>query len=361
MLSMRWVGMDVHARETSVAVVDQVSGEVLTGKITGRSAEVLAWLEEIEPPWRAVSEAGPTGYTLARQARARDREVAVCAPGLVPRRATDRIKTDARDALRLARLPAAGELALVRVPEPAEEQRRDLVRAREDVRVDLMRARHRLSQFLLRRALAFPGPGRAWTAAHRDRLCARRFADQASEITFQDMLQAHDGLLTRRARLEEALADLAPASPWAATIARLRCLRGIDTLSAVGLCAEVGDFGRFGHPQLLASSLGLVPSEDSSGSRRRLGSITTAGSQHARRLLVEAAWHERRPPRVSRALGRRQEGQGPRAVDLAWRAQRRLYQRWRRLEGERGTRSTLTAVAVARELSAFCWELARVA
>jgi transposase len=175
------------------------------------------------------------------------------------------------------------------------------------------------------------------------------------------MLQAHDGLPTRRARLEEALADLAPASPWAATIARPRCLRGIDTLSAVGLCAEVGDFGRFGHPQLLASSLGLVPSEDSSGSRRRLGSITTAGSQHARRLLVEAAWHSRRPPRVSRALGRRQEGQGPRAVDLAWRAQRRLYQRWRRLEGERGTRSTLTAVAVARELSAFCWELARVA
>jgi transposase len=359
MLSMRWVGMDVHARETSLAVFDQASGEVRGHTIRGRSEEVLRWLEALEPPVRAVYEAGPTGYGLARRAAARGIEVAVCAPGLIPRRPTDRIKTDARDALRLARLLAAGELVLVRVPEPAEEQLRDLVRAREDVRLDLMRARHRLSKFLLRRELIHPGPGRAWTQAHRAWLRGLRFADRASEVTFCDMLEAHQGLLARRTQLESALHEEALASGWAPVIARLRCLRGIDMLSAVGLCAEVGDFGRFGHPKQLAAYLGLVPSEDSSGERRRLGAITKAGSRHARRLLVEAAWHYRRPPRVSPELHRRQQGQDPRAVALAFRAQRRLYERWRRLEGERGKRATLTAVAVARELSAFCWELAR--
>jgi transposase len=318
----------------------------------------MAWLETLERPWRAVYEAGPTGYGLARQAAERDLEVAVCAPGLIPRRPNDHIKTDPRDALRLARLLAAGELALVRVPAPAEEQLRDLVRAREDVRVDLMRARHRLSKFLLRREIVFPGPGRAWTGRHRDWLVGLRFEDRASEIAFVDMLHAHDGLISRRERLQEALTELVPTSPWAAQVGRLRCLRGIDTLSAVGLCAEVGDFGRFSHPRFLSSYLGLVPREDSSGERRRLGAITKAGSRHARRLLVEAAWHYRRPPRVSAALAARQRGQDPGAVELAWRAQRRLHARWRRLEQERGKRSTLTAVAVARELGTFCWELA---
>lgn len=361
MLSMRWVGMDVHARETSVALFDQASGELRQRRIAGRSGQVLAWLQTLERPFAAVYEAGPTGYGLARRARERGLDVRVCAPGHTSRRPTDRIKTDARDALRLARLLAAGELALVRVPDPAEEQMRDLVRAREDLRLDLMRARHRLSKFLLRREVVHPGPGKAWTQQHRRWLCSVRFADAASEIAFQDMLHAHDVLLGRRAHLEGALAELAPSSPWGPTIAQLRCLRGIDTLSAVGLCAEVGDFGRFGHPKLLAGYLGLVPSQDSSGDRRRLGSITRAGSRHARRLLVEAAWHYRRPPRVSAELARRQQGQDARAVDLAWRAQRRLYRRWQRLEAERGKRSTLTAVAVARELSTFCWELARVA
>jgi transposase len=360
MPSMRWVGLDVHARETCAAVFDQDSGEVTTRRIAGRADEVVGWLETLGRPWRAVYEAGPTGYGLARLGAARDLAVDVCAPGLIPRRPNDHIKTDPRDAMRLARLLAAGELVLVRVPEPAEEQMRDLVRAREDVRLDLMRARHRLSKFLLRREIAYPGPGRAWTGRHRDWLRGLRFDDLASEITFTDMLHAHDGLIARRDRLQQALTDLVPSSPWAQLVGRLRCLRGIDTLSAVGLCAEVGDFGRFSHPRQLASYLGLVPREDSSGERRRQGAITKAGSRHARRLLVEAAWHYRRPPRVSAALAGRQAGQDPRAVDLSWRAQRRLHGRWRRLETERGKRATLTAIAVARELSGFCWELDRV-
>mgnify|MGYP001197139711 CR=1 FL=1 len=360
MLSMCWVGLDVHARETAVAVFDQATGEVHQARVRGRSQEVLAFLEDLQRPFRAVYEAGPTGYTLARLARARGLELAVCAPHTTARRPTDRIKTDARDALRLARLLAAGELSLVRVPEVVEEQLRDLVRSREDVRIDLMRARHRLSKFALRREIVYPGPGGAWTGRHRDWLGTLRFADAASELVFADMLEAHDLLLSRRARLEQGLAELVGASPWGELVGRLRCLRGIDTLSAAGLCAEVGDFTRFAHPKLLAGYLGLVPSEDSSGERRRLGSITKAGSQHARRLLVEAAWHYRRPPRVSAELARRHQGQDPRAVALAWRAQRRLHGRWRRLEGERGKRSTVVAVAVARELSTFCWELARL-
>lgn len=185
-----------------------------------------------------------------------------------------------------------------------------------------------------------------------------RFADDASEVVFQDALYAHDTMLARRDRLERALAELADQSAWVQTIGRLRCLRGVDTLSAVGLVAEVGDFQRFSHPSKLAGFLGLVPSEDTTGDRRRQGSITKAGSKHARRLLVEAAWHYRLPPRMSSTLERRQRGHDPRAIDAAWRCQRRLYQRWQRLDQERGKRRTVVAVAVARELSTYCWELA---
>jgi transposase len=356
--SMRWVGLDVHARETAMAVLDQATGEIQTRKLRGRPRELLRSLEGLERPWRAVYEAGPTGYVLARAAAESGLDVRVCAPGHIRRHPTDRIKTDRRDAERIARLLFAGELKLVRVPSVEEEQLRDLVRAREDVRVDLMRCRHRLSKFCLRRELHYPGPGKAWTLAHRDWLCRLEFADRASAVTFEDYLHAHDVLLGRRDRLEQALSELAADSPWAQTIGRLRCLRGIDTLSAVGLCAEVGDFARFSHPKLVASYLGLVPSEDTSGERRRLGSITKAGSKHARRLLVEASWHYRRPPRVSQQLRCRQRGQDPRAIDVAWKAQRRLYRRWQHLETQRGKRSTIVATAVARELALFCWELA---
>ena len=361
MPSMRWVGLDVHARDTCAGVFDQDSGEVVTQRIAGGADQVIGWLETLEGPWRAVYEAGPTGYGLARKSAARGMAVEVCAPGLIPRRPNDHIKTDPRDAIRLARLLAAGELVVIRVPTPAEEQMRDLVRAREDVRLDLMRARHRLSKFLLRREITYPGPGRAWTASHRDWLVGLRFDDPASEITFTDMLHAHDGLICRRERLQAAIVELvpviAPGPVWWAAFAAYAA----STPSQRSGCARRwATLERFAHPRHLASYLGLVPREDSSGERRRQGAITKAGSRHARRLLVEAAWHYRRPPRVSAALAQRHAGQEPRAVDLAWRAQRRLHGRWRRLETERGKRSTLTAIAVARELSGFCWELARV-
>ena len=229
----------------------------------------------------------------------------VCAPGLVPRGSSDRVKTDQRDAERLVRLLVAGELRRVMVPSLAAEGLRDLVRAREDLRGDLMRARHRVSKLLLRHDVRFDGPQRNWTQPHLRWLSTVRFDQPGTQAAFDDYRGAVEALIIRRGELERQIAEQLPISPWAQSAQRLMCLRGIDTLTAAGLCAEIGDFGRFGHPEQLMSYLGVVPSEHSSGSRRRQGSITKSGSQHARRLLVEAAWHYRQPPRISEPLRRR--------------------------------------------------------
>ena len=173
-----------------------------------------------------------------------------------------------------------------------------------------------------------------------------------------DYLGAIDALIVRRDTLEAHIERLVPVSPWAQPVARLRCLRGIDTLSAVGLCAEIGDWHRFAHAARVMSYLGLVVSEDSTGERRRQGQITKTGSRHARRLLVEAAWHYRRPPRRGKTLAARQAGQDAHVLALSWKAQQRLHQRWQRLDTERGKRRTIVAVAVARELAGFCWAIA---
>jgi transposase len=352
----RWVGLDVHANQTAGAVFDDATGEVVSRRIMGRPHEVLGWLVELERPIRAVYEAGPTGYGLARGGRAAGIDVQVCAPGMIVRAATERVKTDKRDAIKLARLFAAGQLVLVHVPRVEHEQLRDLARCREDARQDLMRAKHRIGKFLLRREIYYDG--RSWTREHRAWLAGRRFADPASEATFADYLHAHDVLLARRDTLDRAIDRLAISCAWAPTIARLRCLHGIDTLGAFGLCAEVCDFQRFGRARALSAYLGLVPSENTSADKRRLGSITKAGSTLARRLLVEAAYHYRRPPRVGGSLLRRQDGAEPWVIDLSWRAQRRLHGRWQRLRAERGKHNGIAAIAVARELSHYVWELA---
>ena len=255
------------------------------------------------------------------------------------------------------RLLLAGRLHAVRVPGPAEEALRDLVRAREDVRVDLMRARHRVSKLLLRHGVRFED--RAWTERHARWLAAVELEHQAAQATLLDYRGAVDALVHRRAQLEREIAVAVPASDWAALVARLRCLRGIDTLSAVGLCCEIGDFARFARAGQVMSFVGLVPSEESTGERRRLGSITKTGSHHARRLLVEAAWQYRNPPRVGRELADRQSDQPAEAVAISWSAQQRLHRTWRRLE-RRGKRRTVIAVAVARELTGFCWAITRI-
>jgi len=357
---IRWVGLDVHASKTAVAVIDTATGELSKRTVFGRPHEVLEFLAGLPAPVRAVYEAGPTGYGLARRGRAIGIDVQVCAPGLIPQAGPgSRVKTDAKDALKLARLHAAGQLGLVVVPTVEQEQVRDLVRAREDVRADLMRARHRLGKLLLRREIYYQGRCRPWTDEHRKWLTSVRFDDVATESTFQDYLHAHDQILHRRDLLDAHINEVARSCCYAEHVRRLRCMRGIDTLLALGLCAEFRDLTRFDKPHQVAAFVGLVPSENSTGERRRQGSITKAGSPHARRLLVEAAWHYRKPARVSGELLRRQEGVDPTSIDIAWRAQRRLHARWRELHQRRGKRATITAIAVARELSHFCWEITR--
>jgi len=354
----RWVGLDVHASQTACAIFDSETGEVITRRMLGRPHEVMGVLLELERPVRAVYEAGPTGYGLARRARAAGIDMQVCAPGMIARSPTERIKTDKRDAMKLARLHAAGQLVCVHVPSVEHEQLRDLARCREDARQDLMRAKHRIGKFLLRRELYYPGRGRAWTKGHRAWLASLRFADAASDATFCDYLPAHDTLAARRDELDRTIDTLARECSWAETIARLRCLHGIDTLGAFGLCGEICDFQRFTRPTALSAYLGLVPSENSSGDKRREGSITKGGSTLARRLLVEAGYHYRRPPRIGGALLARQDGAEAWVVDLSWRAQRRLHGRWQRLRSERRKHNGIAAIAVVRELAHFCWELA---
>jgi transposase len=350
-----WAGLDVHAAKVIAASVDGVSGELRFTRLGGATGGVVAFCRALPAPVRVAYEAGPTGFGVARELAAVGVECVVAAPGKIARAPQDRVKTDRRDAERLVRLLMAGELHPVRVPSVAEEALRDLVRSREDLRGDLMRARHRVGKLLLRHDVRFEGNN--WTQAHREWLAGVRLAEPVAQAVLEDGVGAIDALVVRRDGLERQMTALVPASPWAVEIARLRCLRGIDTLTALGLCAEIGDFGRFKRPGQLMSYLGLVPSEHTTGDKRRLGSITKSGSQHARRLLVEAAWHYRRQPRVGRELATRQDGQPQHVTAISWQAQRRLHRTWRRLDHERGKRRTIVAVAVARELAGFCWAI----
>jgi transposase len=353
-----WAGLDVHAAKVVAVCVDAESGEMITRKLPGQTAKVVEFVAGLPGPVRVAYEAGPTGFTLARALREVGVGCVIAAPGKIERPAQDRIKTDRRDAERLVRLLMVDGLHPVRVPDPAEEALRDLVRAREDLRGDLMRARHRLSKLLLRHDVSFDGPGGNWTDTHRAWLARVRLGDVAAQITLADYVGAIEALLVRRDALERSIGELVPASPWAQTVARLRCLRGIDTLSAVGLCAEIGDFARFERPGQLMNFLGVVPSENTTGQKRRQGAITKSGSRHARRLLVEAAWHYRKAPRSSQVLARRQAGQPEHVLQISWKAQQRLHRTWNRLDRDRGKRRTIVAVAVARELAGFCWAIA---
>jgi transposase len=353
-----WAGLDVHAGKTVAVTVDRESGELCSRRLSGKTSEVVEFCAGLPGPTRVAYEAGPTGFTLARALERAGIGCVIAAPGKIERPAQDRVKTDRRDAERLVRLLMVDGLHPVRVPSTEEEALRDLIRAREDVRGDLMRARHRLSKLLLRHDISFDGPGQNWSISHRQWLGRLELDDWGAQVTLLDYLGAIDALLVRRDALEVTIGQLVPDSPWAQTVARLRCLRGIDTLSAVGLCAEIGDWERFGRAGQLMSFLYVVPSENSSGEKRRQGAITKSGSRHARRLLVEAAWHYRRPPAKGVTLKRRQGGQSPHVIALSWKAQQRLHRTWRRLDAERGKRRTIVAVAVARELAGFCWAIA---
>jgi len=273
----------------------------------------------------------------------------------VPQRPGDRIKTDTRDARKLARLLAGGLLEPIHVPSRELEAARDLVRAREDARLDRMRDRQRLSKFCLRHGRLLPTS--SWSVVRRKWLGEQQFEFAAEQLTFDTYVHAVDLVDARIEALERAIRETAEQGPWRELVARLRCLRGIDTLSALALVAEIGDFSRFRSAQELMAFVGLVPSEHSSGEQRRQGSITKVGNSHVRRLLVEAAWHARRRPKVGYELARRQRGQDAATIERAWRCQQRLYSRWQRMAG-RGKPQQKIVVACARELAGFVWAVA---
>jgi transposase len=355
--TMTWAGMDVHARSTHAAAIDVLTGELRRARFGPGIEDVVAWLAELSGPVRAVYEAGPTGFGLYRAACAAGITIEVVAPSKTPRASGDRVKTDRKDAERLARLAMAGELSPVSVPDEFIEAARHLTRTREHARADLLRARHRVSKLLLLHGRVYPGTT-TWNREHRRWLGAQSFELAPTELAYVDLLAAVDGLVARKDALEERLSRLAQDERLWPTVARLRAFRGLDTLTALAIHLELGgDWQRFRSPRRLFAWLGLTPSLEQSGQSSVQGTITKTGSAYARRLLVEAAWHYAREPRIGATLANRQTGQPDHILQIAWRAQHRLHRLHRRLR-DRGKPHNLTTVAVARELAGFLWAAA---
>jgi transposase len=302
---------------------------------------------------KACYEAGVSGYDLYRRLAALGVACDVIAPALTPRRPGQRVKTDRRDAAKLVRLFRAGELTAIHVPDETEEAGRDLVRCRDDIRRDVLRWRHRVLKLLARHGRVYMA-GKNWSQAHWRWIRSQQFDQPPLQRAFEASLFALEQALARQAELDKEVEALATTEPYREPVGWLRCFRGLDTLSAVILLAEVVDFARFRRPRELMAYRGLVPSEYSSGDSQRRGALTKAGNSHARRVLVEAAWHYRHRPTVGRALALRSEGQPPAVVAQAWRAQQRLHRRYRHLVGH-GKRSPFAVAAVARELVGFIW------
>jgi transposase len=350
------VGLDVHARSIVACGLDTATGQVRRRRLVPLSGAVLDWLRELPGPAAVAYEAGPTGFGLARDLTAAGVRCMVAAPSKLQRPAGDRIKTDARDALHLARLLRMDEIVGVRVPGVAEEAARDLVRAREDVRGDLMRCRHRVSKLLLRHGIVYAG-GHPWNGVHEAWLRGQQFTHRGVQLAFDADLEAMLLTLDRRNRLDKAITDMAADCEYTAVVHRLGCLRGVSTLTAFGLAVEVGDWRRF-TGATIGAYLGLVPTESSSGQQRSQGSITKAGNTHARRLLVEAAWHHRRAYRTPGPVMRaRWSLATPAATARGHAGNHRLHQRWQTFIA-RKKRTVIANVAVARELAGWCWSLA---
>jgi transposase len=316
-----------------------------------------AGCSELPQPVRAVYEAGPTGFALFRAAREQGVAIEVVAPSKTARPAGERVKTDRKDGELLARLSLAGQLRPIAVPSECVESARHLMRAREQLRGDLLRARHRVSKLLLQHGRVYPEPT-TWNQRHRLWLGRQRFEQQPTELAFIDLLAAVDALVARKAALDERLSRLATDERLWPTVSRLRCFRGVDTLTALALHLELGgDWRRFRSPRPLFSWLGLTPSLEQSGEAKSQGSITKTGSSYARRLLVEAAWHYTRKPAIGATLRNRQQGQPDHVLQIAWRAQHRLHRQHQRLR-QRAKPHNVATVAVARELAGFLWAAA---
>ncbi len=357
-----FVGLDVHkdsidialaeaARDSEVRHLATVAGG--TASVTKAMRRLVSACHELH----LVYEAGPCGFALQRHFAALGWRCDVVAPSSIPRPSGERVKTDRRDAMKLARLARVGELTPVRVPDSADEAIRDLVRGREDAVREQRNARHRLKALLLRNGIAYSGRS-SWTAAHLRWLARLTLPHPAQQIVFQEYLHAVSEAGARIVRHEQAMRDALSTWSLAPVVVALQALRGVQLIAAITLVAEIQDFWRFASPRQLMAYLGLVPREDSSGPRRRQGAITKAGNSAARRMFVEIAQQYRLPARVSPVIAQRQ-AQLPKAVtDIAWAAQMRLCSRYRRLAARRVHHNKIV-VAIARELCGFVWAIAR--
>lgn len=357
-----FVALDVAKLKNAVAVaLAGRAGEVrYLGEVANTDAATRNLVTKLAAKYRRLTfcyEAGPTGYGLYRLIRSLGHDCIVVAPSLIPTKPGDRVKTNRRDAVGLAKLLRAGELTAVWVPDARHEAIRELARARDMTQKDLRSKRQQISGFLLRLGRHYPGKKR-WGKAHLNWLTSLKLDHLEQRITFEELMLAMRHAKERSERLEQAIRDSVPDWSLASVVVALQAMRGIDLITAFGFLAEIGDLSRFESPRQLMAYLGLVPSERSTGDNVRRGRITKAGNIRARRLLVESAWSYRFPARVSKEKLAKVEA-APRAVqEIAWKAQTRLCGRFRSLT-RNGKRSTIVATAVARELSAFIWAINR--
>lgn len=360
MRDLRFVGLDVHKESIVIAVAEGSGGEPhVVGTIPHDTKILLKHLRRIagDGRIRCCYEAGPTGFTLCRALRSEGVECAVIAPSLTPQQPGDRVKTDRRDAERLARFLRSGDLTEIHIPDASTEAIRDLERAREDAKNAQNVARRQLQKFLLRHGHRFDGKT-SWTTTHMAWIRSRMFEHEAHNRVLADYVLAVDTATARIARLTKDIAALVESWSMKPLVVALQALRGVQLLTAVTLAAEIGDFQRFATAKAFMAYVGLVPSEFSSGESQHRGRITRAGNRHVRTILIESAWNNRFRPQVGRKLSERHHGVAPGVSAIAVKAQHRLYSRYNKLTG-RGKDSKKTVTAMARELAGFVWAIAR--
>lgn len=355
-----FVGLDVHKSNIAVAVAKEGREAAESLGTIVNSPEAIAKLVRklgLIKNLFFCYEAGSCGYGIYRQLTLMGVECMVVAPSLIPKRPGERVKTDKRDAKKLASLLRSGELTPVWVPDEKQEALRDLVRAREDVQEDVLRKRNQISKLLLRLEKR-PPKGTPWTLRYRQWLHSLGFNHAAQGIVLKEYIHALEEAEAMVNRLEKEIAELVKNADQAPVIAALQAMRGVGLITAATVVAETGDLSRFESPKQLMSYVGLVPCESSSAGNRYQGKITKSGNAHIRRVIVESAWHYRRLPVIGAGLKKRQEGQSEQVKSISWQAQQRLNLRFRRLTG-RGKPSQKVAVAVARELLGFMWAIAQ--